>query len=102
MKNNNKEQNEQNDEIIYLNKIYFFDFLLDNIICKKNKKKKNYIIIDICNDIICKYTSVENILYNQIIFENLLKDYIWNRPVLKKIGYNFLISKLKSITWYIL
>ena len=57
------------------------------------------IIIDICDEIICKYTSVENILYSQIIFENLLKDYIWNKPFLKKIGYNFLISKLKLITW---
>ena len=70
--NNNREKNEQYDDIIYLNKIYFIDFLIKNIICKKNKKKKNYIIIDICDEIICKYISVENILYNQIIFENLL------------------------------
>ena len=84
--------------ILFIYKIYFIDFLIKNIICKKNKKKKNYIIIDICDEIICKYTSVENILYSQIIFENLLKDYIWNKPFLKKIGYNFLISKLKLIT----
>ena len=96
-KNNSKEQSEQNDENFYLCNIYFFDFLINNIICKNNKKKKRYKIIDVCDEIMCKYTSVDNILYNQIIIENLLKDYIWNKPFLKKFDYNVLISKLKSI-----
>jgi len=95
---NNEEQNEQKDDIIYLKKLSLLDFLLDNFKCRKNKKKKSHIIIDICNKIMCKYTSVETILYNQIIFENLLKDYKWTDPSIKKISYNFLIRKLKLAT----
>ena len=100
-RNNNQylqEQEQQKNENIHLKEIFFMDFLLKNFICKKNKKKKNYIIIDISEEIICKYTSVETILYNQIMFENLLKDYIWNKPFLGKISYNFMIQKLKSIS----
>ena len=76
----------------------FFDFVFNTLYFKRCCKIEKQQLILACNDIIQKYYSFENILYNQIIFENLLKDYIWNRPVLKKIGYNFLISKLKSIT----
>ena len=91
-------QKEENDNIIILDKICFIDFLLDNFNCKKIKKKKSHIIIDICDKIIAKYISIETILYNQIILENLLKDYQWNDPSIKKISDNFLFRKLKSIT----
>jgi hypothetical protein len=55
-------------------------------------------IINTCNAIIFKYLSIENILYSQIIFENLLKDYKWNEPNLTRIDSNFSIKKLKLIT----
>ena len=95
---NNEEQKEEKDDIIYLKKLSLIDFLLDNFKCRNNKKKKKHIIIDVCNKIMYKYTSVETILYNQILFENLLKDYEWSEPSIKKISYNFLIRKLKLIT----
>ena len=60
--------------------------------------KQKHEIINICNSILFKYTSVEVILYNQIIFENLLKDYKWNDPYLTKLYCNALIKKLKSVT----
>ena len=95
---NQKKQNEEKENIIYLHKISFIDFLLDNFKFKNNKKKKNHIIINTCDKIISTYISIETILYNQVIFENLLKDYQWNNPALKKISYNFLFRKLKSLT----
>ena len=95
---NQKKQNEEKEAIICLHKISFIDFLLDNFKFKNNKKKKNHIIINTCDKIISTYISIETILYNQVIFENLLNDYQWNNPALKKISYNFLFRKLKSLT----
>ena len=53
-------------------------------------------IIDKCNEIILKYYSVENILYNQLMLEILLKDYKWNDPELNKLDNNELILQLKN------
>lgn len=53
-------------------------------------------IIDKCNEIILKYYSVENILYNQLMLEILLKDYKWNDPELNKLDNNKLILQLKN------
>ena len=53
-------------------------------------------IISICNKMLFSYLSVENILYNQIKFEHLMKDYKWNNPELKSILRNGLITQLKS------
>jgi hypothetical protein len=39
---------------------------------------------------------VENIIYNQIKIENLLKDYRWNNLQLKNIQNNELIIQLES------
>ena len=41
-----------------------------------------------CKGIVLNYFSVENIIYSQIMLENLLKDYKWNDPELKKILNN--------------
>ena len=79
------------------NTIKFIYFLLENVVCKRQKIKREYNIIDICNNILYNYTSVENILYNQIIFENLLKDYHWNDESLGKVENNYLIKKLKLL-----
>ena len=62
----------------------------------KNKIKKEFNIINICNNILYKYSSIETILYNQIMFENLLKDYHWNDNNLEIVENNYLIKKLKS------
>ena len=53
-------------------------------------------IIDKCNEIILKYYSEENILYNQLMLEILLKDYKWNDPELNKLDNNKLILQLKN------
>ena len=43
-----------------------------------------------------RYYSVENILYNLIMIENLLKDYKWNNPELKNIVDNSLLYHIKN------
>ena len=43
------------------------------------------------------YLSVESILYNQIMLENLLKDYNWNNRELNNIDNNEFIIKLKKM-----
>ena len=77
-------------------KLRFIDFLFNNIyiekLCKLNKQK----IIDQCNKIISKYYSIELVLYNQIMFENFLKDYKWNDPGLNNFDNNELIIQLKN------
>ena len=44
------------------------------------------------------YLSVESILYNQIMLENLFKDYNWNNQELNNIDNNEFIIKLKKMT----
>ena len=53
-------------------------------------------LIDSCDQILAKYFSVENILYNPILLENLFADYHWNNPKLKSIHENELISALNK------
>ena len=93
--NNNNHDNNHNYNFY---KINFIQFILNNVYYKKKKEKKKkrneQEIIDICNNILSKYTSIEVILYNQIIFENLLKDYKWNDNNLNTIENNSLIKKL--------
>ena len=55
-------------------------------------------MISSCNELISKYYTVEYIIYNQIMFENLLKDYKWNDPSLNNIESNEYISRIKSKT----
>ena len=85
----------ENKESI-LPKYHFFDFIcnLFSCCCKNNKKQK---CITTCNEIREKYYSIENILYNQLMMENLLKDYKWNNPDLKFIKNIQLIDKLNYI-----
>ena len=81
-------------------KINFFQFFLGNVYFKWCKKRREQEIIKICNEIISKYLSINNILLNQLIFENLLKDYKWNNPALNDITKNELISKFNEIIQY--
>ena len=78
-------------------KINFIHFLLNNVYFKKKNRRKEQEIIDICNSIVSKYISIDTVLFNQIIFENLMKDYKWNDYNLKNIGNNSLIKKLRLI-----
>ena len=78
-------------------KINFIHFIFNNIYFKRKNGIKQQEIIDICNSILSKYTSIDCILLNQIMLENLLKDYKWNDHNLKNIGNNCLIKKLQLL-----
>ena len=71
---------------------------MNNIYCSRkcccNYKKQ--ILLSTSNYLLSKYFSTENILYNQIMIENIIKDYKWNNHRFKNIQNNELISKLKT------
>ena len=98
----NSEDND-NDSLIsdnknrILPKFSFMQFFLSNLQCKKCNIRKEQKILNICNTIIMKYLSVDSILNNQIIMENLFKDYLWNNSSLSVIENNELILKLKNL-----
>ena len=94
----NKKEDEDEDEFQNFKNLKFMDFILNNFNCKCCKNGNKGEIIEICNDILAKYISVDIILYNQIMMENLLKDYKWNEPELSSIKSNDLITKLDKIT----
>lgn len=87
------------DELNFkLKKIGFYQFYINYLysnICFKNNKTQN--IINVCNEIINKYSSIDRIIYNQIILENLLKDYRWNNNELRDLRNHHLFEKLKVL-----
>ena len=102
MKNTDEEENEENENDDLnagvnkkIQKIRFFDFFLNNLnfCCKKRKQQK---IIDICNDLVSKYSSIDIMIKNQILFENLYQDYKWNDPGLNSIEKNNLFVQLNT------
>ena len=106
--NNNKENLIENsdeyrtikneDDSLIFPRLNLFDYLFNNLYfshkCLCDYKKQR--IISTSNQILYKYFSVENIIYNQIKIENLLKDYRWNNLQLKNIQNNELIIQLES------
>ena len=78
-----------------LHKLRFFDFFLNNIYCcfKKHKRQN---IINMCNQIVYKYASIDSMIKNQILLENIIKDYKWNNPKLNNVENNNLLIQLKS------
>ena len=90
--NNIKKGKEKN-----FKKLTFAQFFLNNIYCKNCNKLKDQEIIRICNEIIANYLSVESLLYNQILMENLFKDYKWNNQQLNSLDNIELIMKLKEL-----
>ena len=96
--NEDIDENNLNESVsIDLKKLSFFDFYFNNIYSKCCKKIKNQEILNITNEIVLKYLSLDYILYNQIKLENILKDYKWNDPNLNNIENNSIIIKLKNI-----
>ena len=86
--NNNIESN------INISNFKFWDFLLNNFYKKSIIKSEKHEFLSICNEIVYKYFSIDYLLYNQIKFENLYKDYKWNNPELNNIEKNELIIEL--------
>ena len=78
-------------------KLRFIDFIINSFyndnLCKPSNRQQ---IISCCNDLVSKYYTIEDIIYNQIKLDNLLKDYKWNDPKLKYIENNEFVVELKS------
>jgi hypothetical protein len=85
------------NEIKNIKKLSFKHFFLNGFYLKCFNGRNENKAIDLCNYILSKYTSIELLLYNQIIFENLLEDYNWNNPDLNNINKNKLINRLINI-----
>ena len=96
---NDADTYDDQSESIKLNKkipkFNFFQFFLNNLYCclKKCNSQK---IIHLCNKIICKYSSLDSLVRNQILLENLLKDYKWNNPSLNNIENNDLFKQINA------
>ena len=93
--NNENKTNESSS--FSLKKLSIFDFYFNYIYSKCCKKIKNQEILDLTNEIVLQYLSLDYVLYNQIKLENLFRDYKWNDPQLNNIQNNNLIMKLKNI-----
>ena len=80
-----------------LKKLSFKQFFLDSFYLKFFNERNDNKIIDLCNYIFNKYTSIDLLIYNQIMLENLFEDYKWNNQDLSNIDKNKLIFRLKNI-----
>ena len=74
----------------------FIDFLVHKFYSKCCGYSSKHILINSCNDIVAKYTTIENILYNQMKLECLWKDYKWNNPQFQKKDKEDLLLDLKE------
>lgn len=92
----NKIYDDYEKENLNLEKISWFRYFLNKMYCT-NCGCNVQDIIETCNEIIQKYMSYECILFNQIMFEQLLMDYKWNDNSLKNLDNNDLIAKLKNL-----
>ena len=95
----NKSQPEENvgqTDINFPEKLSCCSFVFNCFYCGccQKYKKKNQILISKCGDIISEYYSVEKIIYNQLLMENLIEDYKWNNIKLKNIRENKSIISL--------
>ena len=78
--NINDENNDENEEKKATTSIKFYDFFVHLFYSKCCGYSKKHSLIDSYNNIITKYMTFDNLFYNQIRLENLLKDYKWNDP----------------------
>ena len=74
----------------------FIDFLFHKFYAKCCGYSSRHILINSCNDIVAKYITLENILYNQMKLEYLWKDYKWNNPQFQKGDKEELFLDLKE------
>ena len=74
----------------------FLDFLIHKFYFKCYKPSMKQALIASCKDIVAKYITIENILYNQIKLEYLWKDYKWNNPQYEKQEKDDLLMNLKA------
>ena len=74
----------------------FIDFLFHKFYSKCCGYSSRHILINSCNDIVAKYTTIENIIYNKMKLECLWKDYKWNNPQFQKGDKDNLILDLKE------
>jgi hypothetical protein len=97
-KSNDFQYEASEDNSLELPKLRMFDYIFNNIYCTKKCccNYKRQMLISTSNDILGKYFSIEKLLYNQIMIENIIKDYKWNNHRLKSIQNNELVSKLKN------
>jgi len=95
--NQNEDEKIDKEKEINLEKLTFKHFILNSFYSNCFKFQKEHTILEICNDVLAKYSSIELLLYNQILFENLIKDYKWNNPELRNIDNNEFLYKLKNI-----
>ena len=72
---------------------YIYNNIYSSKYCESNKQK----IIENCNKILSKYFSIENIIYHQILFENLIFDNKWMNCHLKNIKNNKIFNQLKQL-----
>ena len=103
---NNQENNDNYDNIDdeqnknrNLPKLTFFDYFFNYIYCEKCCKIRKQKIISKCNEIISKYYSIENIVYNQILLENLFKDYKQINKDIMTYENNELIIQLNDLVY---
>ena len=87
---------DKNKTQVELPKLGFLAYYINNISCCYKSHNNNQEIINICNEIISKYYSIDYIIYNILKLENLFKDYKWNNPSLTNIENNEMFIKLKS------
>ena len=89
-----KEKEDTKKDKRILPKYHFWDFFFNNVYIKKCCSSKRQELISNCNEIISKYYSIDCIVYNQLLLENLFKDYKWNDPKLNSIRNNQLVKNL--------
>ena len=94
------EKEEKDEEVdnnnLHLPKMPFVNFIFNNLFIDKCSNSSKQKLINLSSKIIYKYYSIENILYNQIKFENLLNDYKWNNPKLKNVQNNKTILEIRN------
>ena len=104
--NYKENEDDNNDDFNFINKEEakkrilpkrtFCDFICNTFYMEDCCNIKRQKVICACNNIILKYYSIENVLYNQIMIENLLQDYKWNNPELKNILSNDSFDDIKN------
>ena len=79
--NTDEVHSDKNIKAIKLPLMRFYDFLVHKLYFKCFGHSNKHALIESCNDVLKRYISIENLIYNQIRLESLFKDYKWNNPL---------------------